>query len=390
MSIKRKHNKRICMVLQEYFPEDIRVKKYVHTLKREGYYVDIISLKRRNLKFKERHSNGIIYRIGIPKKRATLLRYFFEYLLFFVASFLLLNLLFLKKRYTIIHVHNMPDFLIFVTFFPKAFGAKVILDMHEITPEFFQIKYSVDENSFLVRLCIFLEFFSVRFADCVITVTDRIKEKFIERNNVRYVEVIMNTGYSTPVDDIRVNNSDNNYFEMIYHGTLTDLYSLDLPIKALSSIDMQKNKVRFNIYGEGPVQKQLEILVKRLNLQDTVLFRGLIPHNEMIEIVRKMNLGVLTIRRNQFTDLSFSNKLSEYVDNCIPVLTTKLSSVLDYFDEDDLSLCEDNVESIRVELLDIIHRKLNLKEKVLSAKRKYEDIAWDKMEQKYLNIIKSL
>lgn len=378
------------MVLQEYFPEDIRVKKYVNTLMREGYYIDIISLKRHDLKFKERYSNGVIYRIGVPKRRGTIFRYLFEYLLFFMISFLLINLLFFKKKYDIIHVHNMPDFLVFVAVIPKIFGAKIILDMHEITPEFFQIKYRVGEESLLVRLCVFLEFYSIRFADFVITVTDRIKEKFLERDNVKNIEVIMNTGYNTPIVNIRVDAFNNKCFEMVYHGTLTDLYSLDLPIKALSLIEQQRIRMRFNIYGEGPTQRKLEILVKKLNLQNTVKFHGLVPHEKMLEVIREMNLGVLTIKRNQFTNLSFSNKLSEYVNNCVPVLTTRLPSVLDYFDEDDLILCEDNVESIQEKLGEILQGKINLKKKVLSARRKYRDITWEKMEQKYLFIVKHL
>lgn len=57
---------RICMIVQNYFPEDPRVRKYVNTPVKNKHPVYIISLKRPNLKFIEQYQNGKIYRIGIP------------------------------------------------------------------------------------------------------------------------------------------------------------------------------------------------------------------------------------------------------------------------------------------------------------------------------------
>ncbi len=384
-----KQNKPICMVVQNYFPEDPRVRKYVNSLSKNGYKVDIISIKEPNLKFKEKYQNGTIYRVGIPKKRTTILRYLLEYFIFFASSFLFLNFLFLKKRYSVIHVHNMPDFLVFITLIPKIFGARVILDMHEITPEFFQYKFGSKKKSFVIQVCRFIEYSTLHFADYVVTVTDKIKEIFVNRNNIKNIVVIMNTDYFSPDSGFNISKAE--YFEMVYHGILTDLYSLDLPIRAISLVkNKTAMKFRFNIYGDGPTKSCLEKLVKELDLQDTVIFHGKISHEEIIRVLKKMNLGILTFRRNKFIDLSFSNKLSEYVNNCVPVLTTRLPSVLDYFDEDDLLLCDDNIESIREKLLEIINGKIDLKKQVLSAKRKYKDIAWENMEKKYILIVKSL
>lgn len=102
-----------------------------------------------------------------------------------------------------------------------------------------------------------------------------------------------------------------------------------------------------------------------------------------------MSLGVLALRRNQYIDISFSNKLYEYINYCIPVLTTKNPAFLDYFNEDDLFLCEDNVESIYKKLLEIFEEDLDIEVKVLSAKKKYKKIAWDKMKRKHLSIIEA-
>ena len=49
----------------------------------------------------------------------------------------------LRRPYDLVHVHNMPDFLVFTAWFPKLTGAKVILDIHDIVPEFYASKFDV-------------------------------------------------------------------------------------------------------------------------------------------------------------------------------------------------------------------------------------------------------
>jgi hypothetical protein len=65
-----------------------------------------------------------------------------------------LTRLFLQKRYEVIQVHNLPDFLVFCAVFPKIAGARVILDIHDVSPEFFANRAGRALDSWLVRLVI--------------------------------------------------------------------------------------------------------------------------------------------------------------------------------------------------------------------------------------------
>ena len=51
------------------------------------------------------------------------------------------------RRYAAIDVNTLPDFLVFAPALAKWMGAKLILDLHEIAPEFFMSKYHSAENS---------------------------------------------------------------------------------------------------------------------------------------------------------------------------------------------------------------------------------------------------
>ena len=51
---------------------------------------------------------------------------------------------------------------------PKLFGAKIILDIHDIVPEFYMSKFNAKEKSVFYKLLLFVEKISCMFSDQVI------------------------------------------------------------------------------------------------------------------------------------------------------------------------------------------------------------------------------
>ena len=75
-----------------------------------------------------------------------------------------------------VDVNNLPDFLVFAAARAKRKGAKIVLDMHEITPEFYISKYGIAEDSWPVRVLTSIEQRSLRFANHVLTINDPIQD----------------------------------------------------------------------------------------------------------------------------------------------------------------------------------------------------------------------
>ena len=69
--------------------------------------------------------------------------YVVQYSQFLVACSIILAYRTLWRRYDIVHVHNMPDFLVFSALVPKLFGSKVLLDLHDPMPELIQCIYNL-------------------------------------------------------------------------------------------------------------------------------------------------------------------------------------------------------------------------------------------------------
>ena len=87
-----------------------------------------------------------------------------------------------ERRYSLVHVTAPPDIMVFSAIVPKLFGARIILDIHDIGPELFMRKLNVGEDRLVVRLIKLLERLSASFADHVITVTDFWKDKLAARS----------------------------------------------------------------------------------------------------------------------------------------------------------------------------------------------------------------
>src|SRR6185369_6944593 len=137
--------------------------------------------------------------------------------------------LFSKKRYDIIHVHTMPDFLVFTAFIPKMLGAKVILDVHDLMPELYICKFKKPDN-WKIRFITWVERRSIAFADRALAVHIPHQNALIGHGNPRSkFSVLMN------VPDPRIFEQkmdpaprENNKFRLIYHGTVARRHGLEI------------------------------------------------------------------------------------------------------------------------------------------------------------------
>ena len=86
--------------------------------------------------------------------------------------------------------------------------------------------------------------------------------------------------------------------------------------------------VCFLIIGDGDVIPQLKERVKKLHLENQVIFKGRMPYSEMMQYTHYAELG-LTLDKDTNINYKFSlpNKLFDYIHAGIPVLTTKVIEV---------------------------------------------------------------
>ena len=133
------------MLAYSHYETDARVKRYAEALAERGDHVDVVALKRSPDEAIERKVGSVnLYNLQarVGKGERSPLAFLFPVLRFLSVSTFWITRRHSRRPYDVLHIHNMPDFLVFAALYPKLTGAKVILDIHDIVPEFYGNKFT--------------------------------------------------------------------------------------------------------------------------------------------------------------------------------------------------------------------------------------------------------
>ncbi|PYV52532.1 MAG: hypothetical protein DMG98_23920, partial [Acidobacteria bacterium] len=183
LKTRRLRGRNAAVLLFSHYPADPRPRRAAEALAAQGVNVDIICLRDDDGEpARETFGNINVTRVRLKRQRGSKLGYVGQYATFVLASFFYLASRSLTRRYDLVHVHNMPDILVFGATAPKLLGAKVILDLHDPMPELMQTIFGLPEKSLSVVMLKRLEKWSIRFADLVLTVNLACKKIYSSRS----------------------------------------------------------------------------------------------------------------------------------------------------------------------------------------------------------------
>ena len=321
------------------FPVDPRVRREVAALRDTGRRVAVIALRGESELPVERHEGVIAIRVRGRKSRGGFLTYLVEYAVFVWRCRRLVAHHRALARVRVVHVHTLPDFLLWAALPARRRGAKVVFDMHEIFPEFVAAKFRGPLGSLAARLARWIEGWARRRADLTITVNRPIDDLLAARpvggNRPERRLVLHNTADPADYGDTpaAAPGTGGPRLELIYHGTLAAFYGLDVAIRALARVRQDGLDARLTILGDGPERASLQRLANSLSL-DAVAFEAPIPQPALPARLSRCAAGVVPTRLDGMTRYSLSNKLLDYVHLGIPLLAARLPSYLRYFGED--------------------------------------------------------
>jgi glycosyltransferase involved in cell wall biosynthesis len=210
--------------------------RYAEALAREGIEVDAIVLGREDQP-REAIVHGVrVMRIQTRKRNERgKFAYFRRIMRFFFRSAVEVTWQHWKKPYGLIHVHSVPDFEVFAAALPKLSGAKIILDIHDIGPEFYAAKFGASHESVVFRTLKLVERISASFADHVIAANDIWFEKLVSRATRRdkCSAFINYPDVSVFRPELRTRGNDGRFI-LSYPGTLNWHQGLDIAVKAFA------------------------------------------------------------------------------------------------------------------------------------------------------------
>lgn len=386
---------RVCMLAYTFYESDNRVRRYAETLAKRGDDVEAVVLRREGQPAEEMLCGVRVRRIQYRvRNETTPVTYLFKILAFFLRSAWLLAIGHLRRRYDFIHVHSVPDFEVFATLVPRLAGAKVILDIHDIVPEFYASKFGVSHGSLIFKTLVFIEWLSATFAHHVI-IANHLWYDTITGRSVTPDRCTAMINYPDPsifrVADGQTRASSPDEFVMCYPGTLNYHQGVDRGITAVNLLRDELPNLQFLILGDGPDRPKLEGMVRDLNLAARVKVLGTVPIEQVASTMASVDLGVVPKRSNSFGDEAFSTKILEFMAMGVPVIAPRTKVDQYYFSGDlvqffDSNSVEDLAAQIRTLASDPARRE-HLRQKGLEFIRSNN---WGVKHKEYLDLVDSL
>ena len=385
----------VCLIRQGFFPQDQRLTKAVDALVGAGHRVDVICAGRPGQARAERAGGAFIHRLPIPRRRGSPVRYVLQYAAFLVGATLTAAALRLRRRYDLVQVNSLPDPLVFAAIVPRIFGARVLLDLQECMPEFFAMKYGLAPEHPGVRLLAHAERASIAFADRVLTCTDQMRARFVERGApADKIDVILLSSDEALFDPQRAVRAprEPGTFVLTFHGTLEESFGPDTVVRAVALLKDELPGLRLKIFGDGSFKPALRSLIAELGIGDRVwLAGGFVPLPELVSAIASADAGVVPTKRSAFRDLTHSTKMFDLIAMGRPAIVARTASVEAYFDASCFQLFDSGDPRDLARAISELHADPGLGVRLVDgAGRRSEPYRWVHQRRRYLEIVEQL
>ena len=383
----------ICMLGYTFYEYDNRVRRYAETLARRGDQVDVIAL-RNDASPKVQMVNGVRV-FGIQKRKhneSGLINYIFRILLFYFRSMLFLAIKDIQHHYDMVHVHSVPDFEVFAAWFPKMRGAKLILDIHDLVPEFYASKFRGGMDSWGTRLLLLAERWSARFADHVIAANHPWRDRLLSRSVKDSGRCTAFLNYPDSAIFFRRGKvKKEGKFVMIYPGSLNYHQGVDLAIRAMARIKEQAPEAELHIYGRGDQVTKLRELAAELGVQGKMVFRDVIGISDIAGVMENADLGVVPKRTDGFGNEAFSTKVLEFMTLGVPVVVPDSAIDRYYFNDRVVTFFKGNdAASLAESMLRMIREPARRAAQVAQADEFIKTFDWAQRKTEYVELVDRL
>jgi glycosyltransferase involved in cell wall biosynthesis len=299
-------------------PLDRRVWQESCALRDAGYQVVVICPRMRGYTAAYECLEGIhIYRHWISQEAGGLAGFLGEYASSLAGETWLAWKAWRRHRFKVIHLCNPPDLLFLVALpFKILLGTRVIYDVHDLWPEFFEAKFNRRGPFYwAIRLA---ERLTCACADVVLATNRSVQQAVLTRGRkspwetfvVRTAPKIA-TGAIQPDPALRKGRP----YLVGYVGVMGNADGVVHLVEAARHIVHTRGRddVQFLLMGTGPEQANLLRLRDELGLTEHIDLPGRVSNEFLFSALQTIDLGVACDPPNPYNDHCTMNKTLEYM-----------------------------------------------------------------------------
>lgn len=386
------------MLTHSYYEEDPRVRREAEALVARGRPVDVFALRRPGAP-RDGELKGVrIHRLSVQRHQgAGLGTYFREYLSFLIRSSWAVTRSHRQRRYVVLHVHTLPDFLVFAGLPLKVLRVPLILDLHEAMPEFFRTRFPRASNPWVHRLLLWQERASIGCSNAVLTVNDALRDRLVGLGvPADKVTVILNSpslDIFNPSTHPQRPFAQDGVVRLVYAGALSPTYEIDVALAAIARLAELRPSlvIRFDVFGRDFGEASLAKDAQRLGLADRVTFHGRIPLEDVPAAIAAADIGLAPTRKNAFTDFSLSTKIFEYGAMGKPVIASRLPMVEHTFPVGTVGTYEPaDPDDLARAILRLVDSPVERQAAVAATAERVRELAWEHDAERLAGLVDRL
>jgi glycosyltransferase involved in cell wall biosynthesis len=255
------------------------------------------------------------------------------YGLFFLFAAGSVSIRHIRRPYAVVQANSLPDFLVFAALAPKLLGCRVVAYMQEPAPE---LAATILDQKWVAGFLGRIEQWAIRFADHAVTVTDQLKQRYVERGAAEdRITVVLNCAdpgifladwTPSPIED-------KSRFIVVCHGTIADRYGQDTILEAARILRNEIPDLRVVITGRGPGTGNLVKEIASYKLQGVVQFEGWVSQARLNDILHSADVGIVAQKASPYSHLVHTNKMVDYWIFGLPVIASRLRAVSQLYDD---------------------------------------------------------
>ena len=405
---------RILMLVENYFPQDTRVKNEATLLTEAGYQVSVIALRKKgqlmtevvngvrvyrlpHLELFRKTSHGNLSRAGLLfLKLKSSLGYLFEYCYFTAACLVVSIYVFVRRGFDVIHAHNPPDTLFVVAVPFKLLGKKFVFDHHDLCPELYRSRYRTGEG-FYTRLLRMFEWCSLKLSDITIATNESYKEVQMKRakRDPQTIFVVRNGPDKLRMAPVLPSPRLRGMKKCIlcYVGSLNPQDGVDYLLRSLRYLlhDLKRSDFHCVIMGSGDSLQDLRDLAGTLQLDGCVELTGFVSDEDLQANLAAADICVDPDPSSPLNDVSTWIKVMEYMAYGKPIVSFDLKETRFSAGEAAIYVKPNEEAEFAKTIADLMEQR-DLREKMGSYghRRVEQELQWTKVGQNLLTAYETL
>jgi glycosyltransferase involved in cell wall biosynthesis len=386
--------KRLCMVVHGPYP-DPRVVREVRTALDAGFEVDVVAMADPGEARRSEVDGARVYRIPhLRLSRSGPVSLVREYTGFTLLAIFVVAKLHLGRLYDVVQVHNPPDFLVAAAVIPRVLGARIVLDVHDLAPELFAMRLGSRRWAGAVeRILRIVESAAIRVSDSVVTVHEPYRRELLARGVPDDKIVVVLNALDERLVPAGPPPSEDGAFRVVYHGTVTPHYGVDLLVDAFATVADAIPGARLEIYGPGDAVPAVRERVEEHGVTTLVHVDGRsLPQKEVLRRVCGASVGVVSLLPIERNRAALPSKLLEYVALGIPVIAPDIPAIVESFSENEIAYFQGgDVYSLAEAIRSVAADPAAARSRAELAMERYRAAySWPIYAERYVELLESL